>query len=458
MFDTRGSRSDQGVALIAAGIDALLEGDLAGVDDRELVRLLARLETQARRLPAVMHRVVAALDERRVARGRGLRDTASLLRRELKLSAGEARSRVEAAGALATGTDREGDPLRPELPRVASAQERGELSTAHARVIQQSLEELPVVLRAARADELEETLVAEARQLDPHRLAARARQLLVELDPDRVRREEDEHQRRRAGSFVRNPDGSSDLRAHLTPVGTAIFEAAVLPLTAPQPDDAGGRDEREPRQRFHDGLVEGCRRLLAAKDVPGEGGVPATVLAIVPLADLTAVAATTRTGTPRTGTVRTGTARTQYGGTLSIGELLKVAGEAMVVPVVVDDHGAPLHVGRARRFATRSQTYALIARDKGCTFPGCDHPPPWTQRHHIRSWLDGGPTDADNLTLLCPYHHANFATLGWACRLIDGAVHWVPPVWVDAAQVPIRNTSHDRPEARSTDPAGRRAA
>jgi Domain of unknown function (DUF222)/HNH endonuclease len=448
MFDKRESRSDQGVALIAAGIDALLDGDLAELDDRELVRLVRRLETQARRLPAVMHRVVAALDERRVARGRGLRDTASLLRRELKLSAGEAWSRVAAAGALASGTDREGEPLQPELPRVASAQERGELSTAHARVIQQSLDELPVALRAARAAELEETLVAEARQLDPPRLAARARQLLVELDPDRVRRQEQEHQRLRAGSFVRNPDGSSDLRAHLTPVGTAIFEAAILPLTAPQPDDAGGRDEREPRQRFHDGLVEGCRRLLAAKEIPGEGGVPATVLAIVPLADLTS----------RREGVRTGVARTQYGGTLSIGELLKVAGEAMVVPVVVDDRGAPLHVGRARRFATRAQTYALIARDKGCSFPECDHPPPWTQRHHIRAWLDGGPTDVDNLTLLCPYHHANFAGLGWECRLIDGAVHWVPPVWVDAAQVPIRNTSHERSGARSTDPAGRRAA
>jgi Domain of unknown function (DUF222)/HNH endonuclease len=454
MFDRRESRFDQGVALIAAGIDALLEADLAELDDRELVRLLARLETQARRLPTVMHGVVAALDERRVARGRGLRDTASLLRRELRLSAGEARSRVEAAGALASGTDREGELLQPALPRVASAQERGELSIAHTRVIQQSLEELPVALRAAQAAGLEETLVAEARQLDPHRLAARARQLLVELDPDCVRSQEEEHRRRRAGSFVRNPDGSSDLRAHLTPVGTAIFEAAILPLTAPQPDDASGRDEREPRQRFHDGLVEGCRRLLAAKEIPGEGGVPATVLAIVPLADLTAAAA----GTARTGTVRTGTARTQYGGTLSIGELLKVAGEALVVPVVVDDRGPPLYVGRARRFATRAQTYALIARDQGCSFPDCDHPPPWTQRHHIRAWLDGGRTDVDNLTLLCPYHHANFAALGWECRPIDGVVHWVPPVWIDPAQAPIRNTSHDRIEAGSTDQPGRRAA
>ena len=37
--------------------------------------------------------------------------------------------------------------------------------------------------------------------------------------------------------------------------------------------------------------------------------------------------------------------------------------------------GAVLDLGRTRRIATPAQTYALIARDGGCSFPGCDHPP-----------------------------------------------------------------------------------
>jgi hypothetical protein len=36
--------------------------------------------------------------------------------------------------------------------------------------------------------------------------------------------------------------------------------------------------------------------------------------------------------------------------------------------------GAVLNHGRTRRIATRSQTLALIARDKGCSFLGCDQP------------------------------------------------------------------------------------
>jgi hypothetical protein len=42
----------------------------------------------------------------------------------------------------------------------------------------------------------------------------------------------------------------------------------------------------------------------------------------------------------------------------------------------------------------------LIARDAGCSFPGCTHPPQWCDRHHILDWILGGPTDLDNMTLL----------------------------------------------------------
>ena len=33
---------------------------------------------------------------------------------------------------------------------------------------------------------------------------------------------------------------------------------------------------------------------------------------------------------------------------------------------------------------------ALIARDGGCSFPGCTHPPSWCDRHHILDWILGG--------------------------------------------------------------------
>jgi predicted restriction endonuclease len=47
---------------------------------------------------------------------------------------------------------------------------------------------------------------------------------------------------------------------------------------------------------------------------------------------------------------------------------------------------------------------ALEHRHPTCAVPGCGA----TQglhAHHIRHWEDGGPTDLDNLVLVCPYHH-----------------------------------------------------
>jgi hypothetical protein len=101
--------------------------------------------------------------------------------------------------------------------------------------------------------------------------------------------------------------------------------------------------------------------------------------------------------------------------------------------------GVVLQLGRTRRLASCGQTVALIARDGGCSFPGCDRPPEYCERHHIIAWVDGGRTDLQNLTLLCAYHHHNFAARGWTCLMIDGLPAWIPPKWVDPEQRPLRN-------------------
>jgi hypothetical protein len=45
------------------------------------------------------------------------------------------------------------------------------------------------------------------------------------------------------------------------------------------------------------------------------------------------------------------------------------------------------------------------------------------------------------LTLLCRYHHHNFATRGWQCRINgDGIPEWIPPSWADRTRTPLINT------------------
>ncbi len=98
-----------------------------------------------------------------------------------------------------------------------------------------------------------------------------------------------------------------------------------------------------------------------------------------------------------------------------------------------------------RRTFTENQRLAILARDGGCTFPGCDRPGAWTQIHHIIAWADGGPTTIDNGAMICGYHHRTFDKLGWQCITLHGRPAWIPPPHVDPQQRPRRNPLHEKP-------------
>ncbi|ALI25991.1 Transcriptional regulator, IclR family [Mycolicibacterium fortuitum] len=66
--------------------------------------------------------------------------------------------------------------------------------------------------------------------------------------------------------------------------------------------------------------------------------------------------------------------------------------------------GQPVGVGRSTRTISRRLRRALEHRDRCCVVPGCGATR-GLHAHHIVHWEDGGPTDLDNLVLVCPYHH-----------------------------------------------------
>jgi hypothetical protein len=77
-------------------------------------------------------------------------------------------------------------------------------------------------------------------------------------------------------------------------------------------------------------------------------------------------------------------------------------GDAIVI--VEDEAGEPLSVGRKTRTVPTAIKRALRARDKGCSFPGCNNTR-FVDAHHIQHWSAGGETSLDNLMLLCSRHH-----------------------------------------------------
>ncbi|MCZ7629783.1 MAG: HNH endonuclease [Microthrixaceae bacterium] len=60
---------------------------------------------------------------------------------------------------------------------------------------------------------------------------------------------------------------------------------------------------------------------------------------------------------------------------------------------------------------------ALVVRDGGCVFPGCDAPPGWCDAHHVIEYANDGQTVIVNLVLLCRHHHGIVHRTGWTMSL-----------------------------------------
>ncbi len=426
MGEMHSAAARQAVELLTRGIDAVAAIQPYGLSRDDLLALTRAVETQRRRLPAVDHQLINEIDARGVAVRVGARSTASLLRDVLRLSPGEAAGRVRDASRFGPGESLSGQPIPAIFPQVAAAQAEGRISTGHAQVVARAIEALPAAVRAEHGDSVEHRLVSEAAHFDPDHLAKLARHVVAVLDPDGTVASDDDHDRCREASLTRHRDGSGSLRAHLTPIAFAKWQAVLSPLAEPRPQ-GDQRDERTAAQRLHDALAASASRLLRSGALPACGGTPATVLLTMTLDQLES----------RIGLVTTG-----HGGQLTVDEALRVAGEAEVIPVVIDKAGI-LAYGRTRRIAPAGLRRALTARDGGCVMPGCDQPPEWCEVHHLNPWFRGGKTDADELVLLCDLHHDGHEKQGWQITMIDGRPWCIPPPWIDPDQAPIRNRMHD---------------
>jgi hypothetical protein len=77
--------------------------------------------------------------------------------------------------------------------------------------------------------------------------------------------------------------------------------------------------------------------------------------------------------------------------------------------------GEAIELGRALRLPNAALRRKLeLEQPEGCAWHGCDRPVAWTEAHHIQHWADGGPTTAENLILLCRFHHGRIHTPGWS--------------------------------------------
>ena len=334
---------------------------------REMCELAAYLHAGTARLA----RLAARFDDRGGWSGEGMRSCAQWLSINTGhgLRAGE--SLVAVGHAMET------------LPQIAAAFASGELSPDKVR-------ELCRV--ATPADEdiwLEVARQASAAQLT--RIVRAGRRCMDQADPDQA-----SVQRAQRGLWTTwDDDGTLRLRAILSPEDGAKVHAALEAVRRALP--APSRESLDPaidRPAAHraDALVAVCERALAGGGEIGDR--PVVVPQLVVHVDAGVL----------TGTDPAGRCHLDGGPWLSPEVARRIGCDTEVVAITERD-GLPIDVGRARRIVSLPLRRALQVRDGFCRFPGCAVPARFTEAHHLEHWIDGGPTDLDNLCCACGLHH-----------------------------------------------------
>jgi hypothetical protein len=124
-------------------------------------------------------------------------------------------------------------------------------------------------------------------------------------------------------------DGLVRLCGALGTEDAATVQAALHPLSRPQPED-----DRTPAQRRADALLEVCRLALRTQELPDDGGEPPQLAVTVAYQPLSRTL---------------GTAVTDAGQRLSAATARRLACDARILPAVLGSTGQILDLGRTRR-------------------------------------------------------------------------------------------------------------
>jgi len=279
-----------------------------------------------------------------------------------------------------------------DLPLATEAFADGDISYPHAAMIARTAEKLGDKMET----NAETILVSAAKELDLARLHVVTVKLRHFLDPDSVREEANESHERRFLSLSQTLDGVFYINGRFDSEGGAILQTALNALGGPPMPD----DKRTPKQRRADLLVELARQQLDGGNLPEVGGQRPHLAVTVSMATLA-----NHPGSPA--------ADLEWAQPIPAETARRLACDAAITPVFLGSESDQPQAGQTSRSISGSQRKALVVRDKGCRFPGCDRPADWTDAHHLKHWADGGKTVMDNLVLLCRRHHRMVHEEGW---------------------------------------------
>lgn len=440
---------------IGAAVADLSTLDLDEYRSEDLRVVAAQVQDHVDRLIVLRDRIAGTLRRRAVVEAGPGRERAAVqaatreLRDHLGLSPSEAkqaseRGRVlQARPQLATATSGDGSATGGGAGGRPDTGARGADGAAGGRPLRP--DQIAVIGRIVadvppeHADRVEAELVAAAATQHATELGRTARRLLAELDAEAANEAEERRHRRRRVSMVQTPDGMTCLSGQLAGLDAEVLRTAVAAFSTP---DAPGELARSAEQRTADALVAALRAALDGGQAPADRRVRPHLVVLVPLDAMVdgtrsadGVHATGRDtgdqsdphhaiGPSGTGDLEAagdlgGVAELAWSGPIPARQVRRLLTDATVRLLGIEPNGVPIAMSRAVEQPTAALYLALVARDGGCRYPGCDAPATWCDVAHAEARRHDGPLTIDNCLLLCRRHHRKVDLGRWTIT-IDG--------------------------------------
>ncbi|MGH8936826.1 MAG: DUF222 domain-containing protein, partial [Acidimicrobiia bacterium] len=382
------------VSSLRSVIDELRTTDFGTMSDQQVEDGLVEIIGVAESLEAEKLRWLAEMDRRRSFTKQGSLSAASWLATTAGMGSATAREKLQVARGLEA------------MPQTKAAFSAGEISYSQARMLAQAAEAHPEAF-STKEDELLEA----ARDLPVGDLGRTLDTWRQSLDAGAALAEAEARYQRRRLRTSRTVLGMVRVEGELDPEGGEALLTALRAVT----EVPGLREERTAEQRRADALVDLARHYLDHGQAHGNGGERPHVVVTVDLASLEGRAGR-RCDLDQAGVIHPEAAR-------------RLACDAGVSRVITTGASEPLDVGRRTRTVPASLRRALVVRDGGCRFPGCDRPHWWCDAHHVIHWLDEGPTSLANLVLLCRRHHRLVHEGGFHLERMEGELRFRRPDW-----------------------------
>jgi uncharacterized protein DUF222/HNH endonuclease len=378
-----GDRLESARTRAVAAIDDYA-AEMRRVDGARLGEGLIETRALKDRVEAVFAEGLRRFDQSGEYAGDGAIDLVAWLRSKCKLSGGAAAERVGIARQL------------QHLPQTSKAFATGELGYQHVAVLARTADHVG----AAVVRKSESSLLRLAVTMDPGQFTGVAKNFEHRVDAQAALAEANRAYQRRYLTISEPLDGIVRIDGVLDAEAGALVRNAVNASGPPAKDD-----ERTPGQRRADRLVELCQpRAFGSAD--GAGPRPHL---IIRASVETLIDAPDAPGGELDG------------GTIVPAETVRRIACDAAISRILGKGELDAEITRASRSTPPATRRALAARDRGCVAEHCNRPPQWTDSHHVKHWIDQGPTTMGNLVLLCRPHHRKIHEEGWGLqRLTTG--------------------------------------